>query len=212
MRQDYTHVTILLDKSGSMGSCWKETVQSLNNLFNKQKLEDGKMTLSFYAFSDDVSTVYKFVDIKNINSIHNELQPFGMTALYKAFCTAVDDTGSELSQLRESNRPSKVLFVTFTDGGENASGSSYPLSLVQEKLKLQSEIYSWQFMFMGADFDAKKLGADLGAAPAMCFNYSKSNTEEFTSGVCRAMSSYRRSSSSQIDSSALKDISEVATA
>jgi len=58
-----------------------------------------------------------------------------------------------LAALPESEKPSKVIVMTLTDGLENAS-REYSLEMVAELIRHQTEKYSWEFIFLGATQDA----------------------------------------------------------
>jgi len=62
-----------------------------------------------------------------------------------------------------------------TDGEENSSKefSGEPGRLrLQEMVKLQTDVYKWAFIFMGANIDAKAVGASIGVASARSLNYT----------------------------------------
>jgi len=55
----------------------------------------------------------------------------------------------------ESERPSKNLIVIITDGEENSS-TEYRLKDIKDRIKEQTEKYSWDFIYLGNDLsDAK---------------------------------------------------------
>ena len=56
---------------------------------------------------------------------------------------------------RDEDRPEKTVFVITTDGVENAS-KIYTYSKVQSMIKRQTEKYGWEFLFLGANIDAKE--------------------------------------------------------
>ncbi len=205
MKQNYTHMVMLLDSSSSMAGCWSETVQSLTKMFNEQKDIEGEMTFSLYTFNENVSSPYNFVDIQTIKEL-SLTHEGGWTALYKAFCKAVDETGVKLANLTEDKRPSKVLFVVFTDGEENRSGVGYNLLQVKNKLREQKDKYSWQFLFMGADFDAEKLGGQFGLSVDNCINYSKGATSNSVMNTSGLIGKYRTSNSSSLDTNDLRGL------
>jgi uncharacterized protein YegL len=197
MNQDYTHAVILLDRSGSMAGCWQDTVGSLENFLSEQKKLPGKMTISFYMFDNTTEQPISFVNVKEINSLANLASPRGSTALYDAFVLAVDSEGQRLAKLPENERPYKVLYVTLTDDGENAS-RKHTVHEVRERLAHQRDKYGWNFIFMGADFDAEELATHLGSSPQWAINYIK-GTERKTSGAFNNLvSSYRTSSSNNL--------------
>lgn len=190
MNQDYTHMVVLLDASGSMAYCWDDTIGGLEKLFQEQKLLPGKMTFSLVTFDYYTKRYYNFVDIKSVLSLSKCATPSGGTALYDAFCKTVDEEGQALAKMAEKDRPSKILFVVVTDGGENAS-SEFKVLDTKNRLTTQRDKYSWDFLFLGADFDVTKTAESFGSSPAMAMNYSKSNTGNTTRQVSNFVGNYR---------------------
>ena len=62
--------------------------------------------------------------------------------------------GDALSKTDEQDRPSKVVFVIITDGMENAS-AKYSHTIVKNMIDHQQSKSSWEFVFLGANFDAE---------------------------------------------------------
>lgn len=193
MNKDYTHMVVLLDASGSMSFCWNDTIGGLEKLFQEQKLLPGKMTFSLVTFSNLMTRLHNFVDINSVVSLAKAAIPNGGTALYDAFCRTVDEEGRGLAQMQEKDRPSKVLFVVVTDGGENAS-LKFDVSQVRARLQTQRDKYSWDFLFLGADFDVTDTAVSFGASPAMAMNYSKTSTENTSRQVSNFVGNYRSKS------------------
>jgi hypothetical protein len=50
MRQDYTHITVILDRTGSMESIRDDTIGGFNTFLKKQKTEPGTATLTLVQF------------------------------------------------------------------------------------------------------------------------------------------------------------------
>ena len=50
MKKDYTHISFLLDNSGSMLPATKDTIGGFNTFLEKQKSDPGTMTFSLYEF------------------------------------------------------------------------------------------------------------------------------------------------------------------
>jgi hypothetical protein len=57
--------------------------------------------------------------------------------------------------------PGKTLVVVMTDGMENSS-TEYTLKQVQDRIKEQTEKYSWEFIYMGTDITTTKAADTLG--------------------------------------------------
>jgi hypothetical protein len=152
----YTHVSLVVDRSGSMQDLAFESTNGINALISEQLVETGTFTVTLTQFDTKFDTVCRLSD-QNPNY---QLQPRGSTALLDAVGNEILATGEDLSKLNESERPERVIFVIVTDGQENAS-SNYSLSQVRDLIKQQTEIYNWDFQFLGVN-EAAWQGADLG--------------------------------------------------
>lgn len=190
MRQDYVHLVVLLDGSGSMAGCWTDTIGSLENLFKEQKKERGKLTLSLVIFNTKYQRIYNVSDVKEIETLSKINCLGGGTSLYDSFCKLVDEEGLSLAKLNEKDRPSKVLFVTLTDGCENSS-REFRLEDAKKRVEHQNSKYNWDFMFLGADFDAKEVTTSFGLSESFAVNYSKSDTIKTGGSLHKLVSNYR---------------------
>lgn len=154
MRSDYTHMTLLVDRSGSMTGCWNDTINGLKSIIDKQAKEPGKLTVSVYFFDTVVDCPVKMLNVQDVNkTLFDSFSPRGMTSLLDAMGVSILETGEKLSEMQEDDRPEKVLFVVLTDGGENSS-RDFKADKIKEMVSLQKHIYKWDFDFIGADFDA----------------------------------------------------------
>ena len=160
MRSDYIHLTLVIDKSGSMYSSKDEVISGVQKIIDEQKAnKDGKCTVSLYTFNDEVKEEFVGVDVNDLPKF--SYHPDSMTALNDGCGVAIDNTGKWLAAMNEEDRPSKVMVAVFTDGLENAS-KEYTLEQVKEKIKLQEDVYSWTFIYMGVDITTTKMADDLG--------------------------------------------------
>lgn len=159
--KDETYLVALLDVSGSMGNVQSDVIGGMNTLLKDQGKQDKRVYGSLYQFDDRYLTTFENIDIKDAPKLTKKnYKPLGSTALYDAVGKTITNMGNYLASLDEKNRPSKVVFVLFSDGCENAS-REYKLSQIQEMIKHQSEVYNWQFLFLGADISAQ-VGKDMG--------------------------------------------------
>jgi hypothetical protein len=55
----------------------------------------------------------------------------------------------------------KVIFMITTDGIENSS-HEFTYEKIKELIKHQQEKFNWEFIFLGANIDAKKEAASIG--------------------------------------------------
>ena len=152
MNNDYTHITFVIDRSGSMATCWDDTIGGLSSFITEQKKLADKCTFSLYNFDNRVEASLDFADMSIISENVEDLGifPRGGTALYDAVGQAITETGAKLKDLTESERPAKVVFVVQTDGYENSS-REFKASDIKQMVETQTEDFNWDFMFLGAD-------------------------------------------------------------
>jgi len=204
-KENYTHITVTMDRSGSMGSIASDMQGGLESFIEDQKGVEGEATFSFYRFDNEIDNVYDFANLDEVTDL--ALQPRGATALLDAMGLAITETRSKILELESEERPSKVICITITDGHENSSreySRDRIMGMVQE---LQSEdeenpepdengIY-WEFVFMGANQDAIAEGGNVGIRRNAAYTYQASGqgaTMAFQS-LSRGMTSYRTNES-----------------
>ena len=186
MRQDYTHIAIILDRSGSMSGKESDVVGGVNTLFADQRKLPGDCTVTVVQFDtgDPYEVLRDGVNLKDIIAMSvAEYTPRGGTPLYDAMGRGIVTEGERLSKMDESMRPSKVVVCIVTDGLENAS-REYTRDRIAAMTKEQTETYGWQFIYLGANQDAILEGDKMGVQKGTSAKYA----EQKTGGALRAMS------------------------
>lgn len=187
MKENYTDITIVLDKSSSMEAIKKEVILGLNSFLASQRELPGECKISLVEFSDESNTVYSGVDVKFVANLSDiSYRPFGCTALYDAVVRTIENTGMRLKSLPEESRPAKVIFVIFTDGEENSS-RRHKAEDVQARISHQKEKYSWDFLYLGANQDAilnaRKMGIDANSSATYTINNVSNVCDTFSAKV-----------------------------
>ena len=162
LNKNWINLVFVIDKSGSMYSSKEDVVGGFDKTIAEQKKDkDGKVTVSLFTFNEKVREEYLGIDINDITKFH--YSPDGMTAMNDGIGTAIDKVGEWLYEKDKNDEelPGKTLVVVMTDGMENAS-KEYTLKQVQDKIKEQTEKYSWEFIYMGTDITTSKAADDLG--------------------------------------------------
>ena len=162
LNKNWINLVFVIDKSGSMYSSKEDVVGGFDKTIAEQKKDkDGKVTVSLFTFNEKVREEYLGIDINDITKFH--YSPDGMTAMNDGIGTAIDKVGEWLYEKDKNGDelPGKTLVVVMTDGMENAS-KEYTLKQVQDKIKEQTEKYSWEFIYMGTDITTSKAADDLG--------------------------------------------------
>lgn len=158
----WINLVFCIDQSGSMRGSESDIVGGFKKVIDEQKaIKDGKVTVSLYTFDSDVKELYLGKDINDIDKF--EYRPFGMTKMNDGIGTAIDNVGNWLYEKDKNGEemPAKTLVVVMTDGQENSS-NEYSLKQIQDKIKEQTEKYSWEFMYQGVDITSTKAADELG--------------------------------------------------
>jgi|APHM01.1.fsa_nt_gi von Willebrand factor type A domain. len=168
-----THVTFVLDSSGSMSKIEDDTRGGFNIFLQEQREEEGTATVSLYQFDSNVQVVYQNRPIEEAPTLDTDnYRPGGKTALHDALTQAIDDTGDHLTGLPERKRPENVIVVVLTDGKENASET--PDDVVHDRVETRRDEDDWEFLFIGANQDAaltaEKMGMDANKSLDMAHN------------------------------------------
>lgn len=192
MKNDYTRIVMILDRSGSMDTIRQATMDGFNQFVGEQKQQSGECRLKLVRFNNEVETVFDH-PIADVPKLTGEMFfPYAGTALFDAQGIAIVELGRELHEQNEFDRPSKVIVVTLTDGLENAS-RHYNREQVESLIREQREKYGWQFIFLGANQDAVKVGQTMGYAQNASVTYAATprGMESMMSSVAANVSAFR---------------------
>ena len=166
-------ITFLLDRSGSMESCWDDVIGGFNAFVKGQ---DPESRLTLIQFDHEYKVVYENLKMTEVTPLTREsYKPRGSTALLDALGRV----------LKTSTEPGIVAI--FTDGLENASKTytkAHLKDLVEQKTK-----DGWTFVYMGANQDAFAEAGAMGISPALTMNYETSNTAEAMLRLSQTVSS-----------------------
>lgn len=195
MRQDYTHITVILDRTGSMESIRNDTIGGFNAFLNKQKEEPGTATLTLVQFDsqDPYEIIHRFKPIEEVPELTRETYvPRSRTPLLDALGRGINDLESCLAELKEDDRPSKVVVVVVTDGQENSS-QEFRKDQIEKMVKEKIEKRDWQFVFLSADLSAigDAMGVGISADSVLLFEKNRSGNESAWNSLSAQTSNFR---------------------
>jgi hypothetical protein len=173
MKDNFTRIAVILDRSGSMETCKESTVAGFNEFIRMQRELPGEAMIKLVQFDDRYETVFDMNLKMSPDLTQNTFVPRGSTALLDAQGRTIVELGRELAALPEPERPSKVIVVTLTDGMENAS-KQFSLERIGEMIREQRDKYSWDFVFLGANQDAIATAAAMSIPLPSAMSYSTS--------------------------------------
>ena len=170
MKNGLTEIVLVVDRSGSMQEVKNKTISGLKEFLITQKQLPGEAVMSWMTFSSTHRMEFEGKKLSDLNeSIFDDYRTDGMTALYDAVGVAIDNTGRRLAGVDESERPEKVMIVILTDGYENFS-KEYTFDRIKEMIEHQKTVYSWEFLFLGADIDAMTVGGGMNITNSVNVN------------------------------------------
>lgn len=180
-----TEIVVVLDRSGSMRTIDKATVEGFNKFLDEQKNSEGEAFVTLVQFDDRYEMNYQSVPVKNVdNLVLNEtFIPRGSTAL-------LDAIGKTIEELKTDR---DVVFVIITDGEENSS-KTYKREAIMKMIETQTN-EGWKFLFLAANQDAIQAGGSIGIKGSNSINYSSNDisTANVFATVSSNMKQYRSS-------------------
>lgn len=152
---DRSHISVILDRTGSMQSIREDVVGGFNAFLVEQQAAPGSATFTLVQFDsqDPFEVLHASVDLSEVPPLRIEQYvPRATTPLYDAIGRGILELEVALARLPKDARPDRVIFVIVTDGQENASREfdrERVAGLVNAKTAL-----GWDFVFLSADMDA----------------------------------------------------------
>src|SRR5262249_17255978 len=157
----YTEIAFVLDRSGSMECCRQAAIDGFNHFLIEQQTTEGRAKLTLVLFDDEYLVPVSSVPVQEVVPLNDKTyQPRNSTALLDAIGQTIDDLGQRLATLAEHDRPGQVIVAILTDGLENAS-QRFTWKQIAAKIKHQTDVYKWVFLFLGANQDAIATAANL---------------------------------------------------
>lgn len=166
---DLTLIGVLVDRSGSMQGLRSDMEPALANFLTSQAELPGAAQVSLAQFDDVYEQVWALRDITEVPTY--TLVPRNTTALFDAMGRFITDVGAELVGRPERDRPGKVIIVIITDGQENAS-REWSRDGVRKLVQQQRGGYAWEFVFLGANFDAVAEAGRLGIPQSAALTFA----------------------------------------
>lgn len=187
-KPNFVEIIVALDRSGSMSTVRNDTIGGFNTFVSDQRREaKGDVKLTLVQFDDQYEINYNGMPIQDVSPLTEATYtPRGMTALLDAVGKTINTVGDRLAKTPENERPSLVIFVTLTDGQENAS-KEFKLAQIKTMITHQTEKYNWQFLFLGADQNSFQ-AESMGFSKSNTYNYANAKTADTFSYLSRGLS------------------------
>lgn len=194
----YTHMSFLLDASGSMQAIKTDVEGGFDAFVAEQRTQPGRCTVTLADFSGagDYQVRYVGKDLAQVEPL--SLQPRGMTALLDSIGRLVVETGQWLAAMPEEQRPGLVIVGIMTDGHENDS-TEWTRAGVRALIEEQERAYGWVFHYLGANQDAIEEGAHLGVRADASLTYDAGAAGPAMAAYSTSLASLRGAVASGMD-------------
>jgi len=196
MDESYTHISIILDRTGSMESIRDDTIGGFNVFLNENKQQPGSVTLTLVQFDsqDPYEVIHQFTPMNEVPELTRETYvPRGTTPLLDAIGRGINDLDQKLALLDDEEKPSGVVFVVITDGQENAS-KEFRRDQIVKMIKGKQEKDDWQFVFLSADLESINDAHEYGFQDSSVMSYDKNvgGSRSAWSSLSRTTRDYHR--------------------
>jgi hypothetical protein len=148
MKPNTIDINILVDTSRSTEAKVDDYRDRLTRCLQEYRERDASTCVSFATFAEGWQTVFEEMPLDAADGF--DLRSGGDSSLFEAACAMIDATGRRLAAKAEDERPEKVVFILLTEGRDDVSRPECPRALLLEKIRHQSQVYSWHFEFPAA--------------------------------------------------------------
>jgi uncharacterized protein YegL len=161
-RKNHSHILLLLDRSGSMAKIKPAVIKGFNTFVQAQRKVEGTADLTLVQFNDTCEVQFDGVPLEEVPDLTEAtFQTSSRTALFDAVGQSMELLGRKLAEMKEVDRPDRVVVSVLTDGFENAS-VDYSLVDIQKRVEHQQSFYNWEFIFLAADPRSMAIAAEMG--------------------------------------------------
>lgn len=171
MKNNFTELVFILDRSGSMAGLENDTIGGFNSMLKKQKAASGECRITTVLFDNHYTLLHDRIDIQAVTPMtEEEYFVGGSTALLDAIGTTIHKLVGVQKNTAKDFRAEKVMFVIITDGEENSS-REYSVEKIREMIEREKTKYGWEFIFLGANIDAVQTASRFGISADRAVDY-----------------------------------------
>jgi uncharacterized protein YegL len=171
MKDGYTHIMLIVDRSGSMFNIRDDMNGAIVQMMEDQAKEPGTLLVDVITFDTAIDVVHDNVAPLDVKK--DVIEPRGNTALNDAIGVGVTRLGNKIRLMKEEDRPEHVIVVVVTDGMENSS-KDWTHDQVKALVLEQTERWNWTFMYLAANVDAFATGGSYGFAKGQTIAFASS--------------------------------------
>lgn len=189
-----TYYHIILDESGSMGSCLNQTIDGFNKQAEiikslKQEYPEQDFFVSLTKFSNTVD--HLFID-KGMEELiyldRSNYRPHGSTALLDAVGECIFRLKAE-KHLEFKNDLATAVFVIITDGMENAS-RYFTLHAIGRLIEDMQETGNFTFTYLASSFESIRQARMMNVREKSTRRFDKKDVDKAFEDVAHSVKNY----------------------
>jgi hypothetical protein len=159
-------ITVIIDRSGSMGSVRDDAIAAFNAFLTDRQKSDPDALLTVVQFDHEYEIITNGSPIMEVRPLNRETYiPRGNTAL-------LDAVGKTIGNIEgRTHTANAILVAILTDGQENASvewNAGQVRGLIEER-----EAKGWDFYYLSAELSAFHDGRSMGIDPRKIAQFKK---------------------------------------
>jgi len=157
-----TDLVFILDKSGSMAGLESDAIGGFNAMIETHRKKSGPCRITTVLFDSEYQLLHDRTGLRDVKPMTDrDFTVGGCTALYDAVGRTIRRIAEIQKQTAPKGRADHVVFAIMTDGLENAS-KRYTLPQIRSMIEREQTAYGWEFLFLGANFDAEATAETMG--------------------------------------------------
>ena len=166
-----TDLVFILDKSGSMAGLESDAIGGFNAMIETHRKKSGPCRITTVLFDSEYQLLHDRTGIRDVKPMTDrDFTVGGCTALYDAVGLTIRKIGAARKQAALEEQSGQVMFVIMTDGQENAS-RRFTLQQVRTMIEHERAKHGWEFLFLGASFDAAETAETMGIRRDLAAEY-----------------------------------------
>ena len=194
MNKNQTHISILLDRSGSMEAIRDDVIEGYNTFLREQQQLPGEATWSLTQFDleDPREVIHWFRPLAKVPRLDRAtFVPRAGTPFYDALGWNIRTLDAALYRMPVEERPGKVITAIFSDGHENSSRKFSPRRIARMIEEKQGE--GWQFTFQGCDLAGihEAIACGIPRKSTLAYTANTQGTAAAWKSLSHAISGYR---------------------
>jgi hypothetical protein len=155
-----TYYHLVLDRSGSMDSCWQETKQVIDKqLLDLKRIQEeninSALIFSYCGFNQVLRFGESLMPLDHASINWELIYPDGMTSLNDAIGESIHYLNQKAGAAL-SDADADVIMLIMTDGHENSS-KQYSPKAIKTLMETCERSGKWNFLFLGAGLNVTEV-------------------------------------------------------